>query len=217
MGGDLTIGKGSITLAGAMNPLKRLTQANRQFALEYVREGNAKRAYRIAYPDAEESTCGARSSELLKDALVQKLVKKYQKLLEDAHEVDAHRVMAEMKAVGFARVTDVVEIAETAVPVGDGETVIHEVRLRPAGEIPDEALAAISEISTGKDGSFKVKMHNKMEALTKIGNTLGMFKEEMKVDVTVKHDLTEAAKETLERLRANKGRLEGAEEVKEVA
>lgn len=40
----------------------------------------------------------------------------------------------------------------------------------------DDAAAAIAEVSQSKDGTIKVKMHDKLASLVRIGQHLGMFK-----------------------------------------
>lgn len=189
-----------------MEPLAKIGFEHEVFALEYVKTSNATRAYRVAYPDAELSTAGSRSSELLKDPLVSALVERYRDVLREEYAIDAHKVIGEMKKMAFSEITDVVEISPTSIVAtddNDGERVIiQEARLKPVEEISPDARAAISEISTGPNGAMKVKMHSKREALKDLGVHLGLFEQRVNVDVKVTHDLSAVAREALERVRA---------------
>jgi len=183
----------------------RITFEHERFAVEYVRTGNASIAYRMAYPDAEWSSCGARGSELSRDKLVGGLIEKYRDLLRESHGVDAQSVIDEMKKMAFADITDIVDFRPITIPTtnkrGEADEVYHEIRLKGLEEIPENARAAISEISTSKDGSFKVRMHSKHSALKDLGAHLGLFTEKVDVSVNVTHDLSDVAKAALSRIR----------------
>lgn len=210
------------------NAIDKMSLPHRTFALEYVRTRNASVAYSIAYPDAERSTCGTRSVELMKDPKIQSLIKDYQDILAETHAVDAHRLIEELKKIAFSDVLDVVDLKEEviteAIPAESegGEPAAPrvigrytDIRLRHAGEIPDDARGAVQEITRGKDGAFKVKMHSKIDAIKTLGSHLGLFEQKVNVDVHVTHDLTEAARETLERIKQIRGGT--VEIVKDVA
>lgn len=186
-----------------MEALQQINFQHERFALEYVRTRNATTAYGIAYPDAELSTCGSRGCELLKDALIQRLVERYREMLRETFGLDARSVIEEMKSIAFSNVMDVVEVGEEG-----------DVNLRRGSEIPEAARAAISEISTTKDGVVKVRMHSKLDALKSLGTHLGLFQEKVDVKVSVTHDLTEVAKRALDRVRELK-REENAVEITE--
>jgi hypothetical protein len=109
-----------------------------------------------------------------------------------------------------------VELRPTQVIAHDAEggeiVILQEARLKSADDISPDARASISEITTGPNGGFKVKMHGKREALKDLGAHLGLFEQKVKVDVSVTHDLSAVAKEALDRVRALKA-VEAAHEV----
>lgn len=139
----------------------------------------------------------------MKDALIQRLVERYREMLRETFGLDARSVIEEMKSIAFSNVMDVVEVGEEG-----------DVNLRRGSEIPEAARAAISEISTTKDGVVKVRMHSKLDALKSLGTHLGLFQEKVDVKVSVTHDLTEVAKRALDRVRELK-REENAVEITE--
>lgn len=86
--------------------------------------------------------------------------------------VTAERVLAELARIGFADLT-------AAVSVVDGKVqIIDTAKLSP------DITAAISEIREGRDG-VTVKFHDKRAALENLGKHLGLFKENIDLNVNV--------------------------------
>lgn len=83
-------------------------------------------------------------------------------------EIEGDRVMTELARVAFANVTDVVSWDE-------GST---ELKLRASTSISEDIAAAIAEVSIqiepGKGVSRKIKMHNKIAALTSLAKIMGL-------------------------------------------
>ncbi|KDD10118.1 terminase small subunit domain protein [Bordetella bronchiseptica MBORD707] len=97
--------------------------------------------------------------------------------------VTPEMVVAELAKLGFADILQVVAWKavqqEQQVFDQDGEPVELagiEVTIKDSADISPEAAAAISEITQSKDGTLKVKMHDKLGALARIGQYLGMFR-----------------------------------------
>ncbi len=87
-------------------------------------------------------------------------------------QVSADRVLAELSRLGFSDIADVVSIKGGKVHVADTDSLSRDVR------------ATISEISEGRDG-LKVKFHDKVAALDKLGKHLGLWKDAGDVNLTV--------------------------------
>ena len=77
-------------------------------------------------------------------------------------EVSRERVMEELVAIGFARVTDFLCVEN------------NELVVRPTDELSPEAGAAIASIERTGQG-FKVKFYDKLKALELLGKHMGMF------------------------------------------
>lgn len=97
--------------------------------------------------------------------------------------VTAAQVIEELTHVAFADITEAVRWGEAVValrPGTDDEFVfVQGLEMRPSQELPKHVRAAISEVRKTKEG-LSIKFHNKLDALEKLGRTLGMFQEKEK-------------------------------------
>ncbi len=94
------------------------------------------------------------------------------KMLAEVREesiVRAEDVVKELAVIGFADICQFVEF--------DGKN----VSLKHSGEIDEKARRSICEISSSRDGSVKVKLHDKIRALENLGKYLGIFKERLEI------------------------------------
>jgi len=103
--------------------------------------------------------------------------------------VTVERVITEYKKIAFADIKDFVSFGTVKTEVGfdeeTGEPIYgykQIVEAKPSAEV-DGTL--INEVSIGKDGTFKFKLHDKKGALDMIGKHLGMFID--KTEVTGKN------------------------------
>ena len=78
-------------------------------------------------------------------------------------KVCPERIVEELAAIGFARVTDVLCIE-------DGELVV-----RPTDALSSQSQAAIASVERMSSGCLKIKLYDKMKALELLGKHLGMF------------------------------------------
>ena len=87
-------------------------------------------------------------------------------------EASAERVLAELARLGFSDVTQAIEIKR------------GHVKIKDTQELSADVKAAISEIRQGRDG-VTVKFHDKGRALELLGKHLGLFKENVNIDVNI--------------------------------
>jgi len=105
--------------------------------------------------------------------------------LKGRNMVTVERVIAEYAKIAFADIKDflsygTVKTRETMDKDGDPVfEYIQMVEARPSDEI-DGTL--VNEVSIGKDGTFKFKLHDKKGALDMIGKHLGMFTDKLEVN-----------------------------------
>jgi len=102
--------------------------------------------------------------------------------------VTVQRIVDELAKIAFADIRKAVKwrghlTRESDNPDGGDVLVIKEivtnhVALVDGDEIDDDTAAAISEISQNQSGGVKLKMHDKLSALEKLGKHLGMFKDQ---------------------------------------
>ena len=97
-------------------------------------------------------------------------------------EITIERTLLELAKVGYADIRKAVRWGEAiAVKDADGsETVSNGVAMFDSAEIDDDTAAAISEVAQTRDG-IRVKFHDKLSALEKIGKHLGMFTDKLEM------------------------------------
>lgn len=161
-----------------------------RFVAEYLVDLNAKEAaLRAGYSGRGAKQQGHR---LLKLPEVLAAIEAAQQARSVRTAITADRVLQELARIGLANLSDVSEWGEREVAIGydaDGKrlspadlgdaAVIHRemapfLSLTDSAALAPEHRAAVAEVALTKDG-FKIKMHDKVAALTQIGRHLGMF------------------------------------------
>jgi len=154
-----------------------LTAKQKCFVQEYLVDLNATQAaIRAGYSEKTAYSAGQR---LLKNVEVQKAITKAKAKRSNRTEITADRVLQELARIGFADIRKAVAWgrspldteADEAQPNGLG---IFPVELMPSSQMDDDTAAAVSEVSLTAQG-VKIKLHDKLSALEKIGKHLGMF------------------------------------------
>jgi len=94
--------------------------------------------------------------------------------------ITRERIQAELAKIAFGDIRKAVRWGEGVVIKNeDGEaSVVNDVALIASDKIDDDTAAAISEVSRTKDG-MRLKMHDKLSALEKLGKDIGMFKDKV--------------------------------------
>lgn len=156
-----------------------LNPRQRKFCQEYIKHFNGTKAY----IDAGYSPGGAHTgaSKLLNNTKVKRKIKELTARVERKALGLKERVIEELKAVAFAQLTDVVEWDEGA----------EGINLKASDRLSEIAKKGLAEISIkservgGRDKiqtvSHKVRMHDKIKALEKLGKHLGMFNERVEL------------------------------------
>lgn len=178
-----------------------LTAKQQRFCMAYVETCNAAEAYRRAY-DCVSMSPGAVQTEALRlreHPAVRAGILKLQAQHRRRHEVTVDKTLTELSRIAFSDIRNVLDwgpaVAVLDIDGIDGKAededgipaykIMHGLALKAAAELSPEAAAAIAEISQAKDGTLKIKLHDKLSALDKIGRHLGMFKEADKDDAAV--------------------------------
>lgn len=177
---------------GAGRPL---TDKQKKFINEYLVDLNGTQAaIRAGY---SEKTARFIATENLSKPYMQEAIQEAQKELAKKSGISPERVLAELAKIGFADIKQYLEY-KTAKTVVDhdpetGEPVIDYKQIIDVIDSSQVDGSVISEVSIGKDGTFKFKLHDKMAALDKIGKHLGMFKENLNLtgDLTINVNLTD--------------------------
>jgi phage terminase small subunit len=93
-------------------------------------------------------------------------------------EIDVERILRELAAIAFSRISNAVTWGPSVQVRGeeeDGQRV--KVLPVPSDKLDEDTAAAIAAVSQGPAGAVRVKMHNKLAALVALGRYLGMFDE----------------------------------------
>jgi phage terminase small subunit len=149
----------------------KLTRKEQKFC-ELVLTGKSQtQSYKEAgYKSKNDRSAGACAVQVLAKPRVAEYIAKRQleinEKLKEATQVTKERIVAELAKVAFANMSDFAKI--------DGQTVTFTnfENLKP------DQLSAVCEVgeTVGRSGvSLHLKLHNKIDALTKLGEQLGIF------------------------------------------
>lgn len=188
-----------------------------RFAQEFAKGSSAKAAYEAAGYEATGAAIGINAGRLLKNASVKARVDELQAKGAEAAGVTIASIVAELAKIGFSDLRKVVRWQSNVTEVGEdpdtGEPVIrafNQVVLIDSDKLDDGTAAALSEVSQTKDGAMKIKFHDKLGALDKLGRHLGMFKERVEhsgpgggpIETETRNDLASLEPEDRDALRA---------------
>ncbi|SMH30582.1 terminase small subunit [Azospirillum agricola] len=173
-----------------------LTDQKRRFVDAYLLEPNGTRAAITA--GYSPKTAAAQASRLLKDVNVAKAIDEGQRRLSIRSGITPDMIMAELAKLGFSDIRQVVQwraaVQQVAEDPDTGEPVLqvaNEVVITDSAKLSDAAAAGILEVSQSKDGTLKVRMHDKLGALVKMGQHLGMFRPAPSPDAPGKKEIAQ--------------------------
>ena len=149
--------------------MARLDNPPHEMFAQAVARGQAQgEAYRLCgYADNPGN-----ASTLANQPDIARRINEIKEIVAARAEASAERVLAELVRLGFSDVTQAVEIKR------------GHVKIRDTVELSADVKAAISEIRQGRDG-VTVKFHDKGRALELLGKHLGLFKENVNIDVNI--------------------------------
>lgn len=137
-----------------------LTEKQKRFVAEYLVDLNATQAaIRAGYSKKNADKIG---HELLGKTRVSDAIQEAMNERSSRTEITQDMVIQELAAIGFSRATDYVRIQDGIVLIKDTDG------------LTDAQKSAIASIEDGKYGA-KVRLHDKVRALEKLGEHLGMF------------------------------------------
>lgn len=164
-----------------------VTDKQRAFVDEYLIDLNATRAYKAVYKSCKkDETARVNGSRLLTNANVAAYLAQRQRDIQQRTEITQDKVVQELAAIAFADIADYVQVQDHGgLPM---------VEITPTKDIPVSKRAAIASIKQGNNG-IEVKLHNKLDALDKLGRHLGMFKDRQEEQDGQMEALLEAVRE----------------------
>ncbi|MEW6751472.1 MAG: terminase small subunit [Candidatus Latescibacterota bacterium] len=141
-----------------------LSPKRARFASEFLVDCNATQAARRA--GYSPKTAKQQGQRLLTSVDVQQAVREAQQARSERTRITADRVLRELAAIAFSRLSDVATWSAAG------------PRLRPSEELSEDAAAAVQEVSETAAGRLRVKLHDKTRALDMLGRHLGIWEGE---------------------------------------
>ena len=147
-----------------------LTPKQKRFIDEYLIDLNAtKAAIRAGY--SKQTACFIGYENLTKPQ-IKDAIREAQGYLSRRTEVTQERVIAELAAIAFSNIGDVISWGPDGVSV------------KRADELSPEILSAIADVSKSSSregGMLRVRLYDKLKALELLGRHLGLFTEKVEV------------------------------------
>lgn len=145
--------------------VQKLNEKQIRFCQEYVIDLNATQAaIRAGY---SSKTAYSQGQRLLKHVEAKQVIDKLRAKKNEKLEITAERVLAELAKIGFADTGEFI----------NGNNQVKEIKF-----LDKEKTAAIESVSTviSPDGRIqtKIKLHDKVAALEKLGRHLGIFEKD---------------------------------------
>jgi phage terminase small subunit len=155
------------------------------FAYEYIKDLNATQAaIRAGY---SKKTAYSQGQRLLKNVEVKKLIRQLKKQREKRTKITQDKVLQELAIIGFSDIKNYIKIEE------GGGIIAREFKDMPGSS--RRAIKGVKEDRTIKEDAdgkqvtvydkIRFDLWDKLKALEKIGQHLGMFKEDSNVPSNV--------------------------------
>ena len=161
-------------------PEVKLSLKRRKFADEFLIDFNRVRAYKAAYGVEDDGVARASAGRLLSNGIIRGYVEKRAGELQETLKIKQEMVLRELQRIGFSNIGDFLDFSE------DG------IKLRDSRDLTRDQFAAVSEVTqveTRNGTNVKFKLHNKVEALSKLGQNLKLFDsdklDDLKISVAV--------------------------------
>lgn len=136
-----------------------------RFAQEMAKGRSATEAYALAgYKEGRRDAASRLSSKVNIRDRVQELLER----AAERTEITIARVLEELAKIGFANAGEFFDWGPDGIKVKDKDGLTPEQQA---------VVAEVSQTITEKGGTVRVKLHDKLGALEKIGRHLGMFVE----------------------------------------
>jgi phage terminase small subunit len=144
----------------------KLTPRQKAFCEEYIKDLNASAAYeRAGYAVKNSRIARTSACRLLANVSVEKYIAHLKEQRQQRVLLSADRSLMELSRIAFSNITDVISFDNNGISIND----CHEL-----SEDVSRAIASVTISESGKVKKTTVKMHDKIKALTVLGQHLGL-------------------------------------------
>lgn len=180
-----------------------LTDKQKIFANEYLKDLNATRAYKEAYPackkDESASTAGAR---MLRNVKVAAYIEKRMRERERRTEITQDKVINELALIAFSKITDYAKVVECTLETeidgvrkqvisSDGSPIVYrDIQFALTSELNEDQKKPLSLIKKGREG-LEVRLYDKIRALELLGKHLGMWTDKSEISKSIDETILE--------------------------
>lgn len=174
-----------------------LTDPQERYVQELLIGKSQREAYRLAYPKSvkwKDSAVDSNASTLLANTKVQQRFSELKAVIakkaEAKYMVTAERITEELARIAFSDIKDFLTFRTGKTVVGyddDGEPIIDYAKIIDVMDSESVDGKVIQEISVDAKGTFKFKLHSKLDAIEKLNKMMGAYveKKEEKIDQTI--------------------------------
>jgi len=162
--------------------VKTLTNKQKVFVNEYLKDLNATRAYKTAYKNIKsEETAATNGSKLLRNTKVAEEIQKRMDERAKRTEITQDKVLKEIARLAFTDITSIVSVKKFKTNIGEYSKVV----IKDFSELTEDQRACISGVKETKLG-IEVSFCSKEKALELLGRHLGMFNDRLQLSGEVK-------------------------------
>ncbi|MEI9532993.1 terminase small subunit [Moellerella wisconsensis] len=173
-----------------------LTKQQQQFALGILKGLNQTDAYKQAgYKAKSEKAAGVSASQIFGNLRVKAFLDSMNEAAISSAIMTREEALERLSSIGRSSVSEMVEFSEHKMGVDDdGNPVIQAVWKFKDSVLQDsKALAAISELTAGKDG-IKLKLHDPKAAIKQLADMQG-WEPPKKIEHSMDEQMSELLKE----------------------
>ena len=164
------------------NEVKALTNKQKVFVNEYLKDLNATRAYKTAYKNIKsEETAATNGSKLLRNTKVAEEIQKRMDERAKRTEITQDKVLKEIAKLAFTDITSIVSVKKFKTEKGEYSKVV----IKDFSELTEDQRVCISGVKETKLG-IEVSFCSKERALELLGRHLGMFNDKLQISGEVK-------------------------------
>ncbi|UNH39966.1 terminase small subunit [Moellerella wisconsensis] len=173
-----------------------LTKQQQQFALGILKGLNQTDAYKQAgYKAKSEKAAGVSASQIFGNLRVKAFLDLMNEAAISSAIMTREEALERLSSIGRSSVSEMVEFSEHKMGVDDdGNPVIQAVwKFKDSALQDSKALAAISELTAGKDG-IKLKLHDPKAAIKQLADMQG-WEPPKKIEHSMDEQMSELLKE----------------------